>query len=621
MISLTLRIVSLFTLEEKRHFFYTFFASTITGLIQIASIGSIIPFVALLLNPDLVQSNTYFAYLYQVGGFESEKYFFLAAGTMVLLALIIGNASNALTIWYLTRFAWNFQMRLSASLFLANITKPYVHFVNRNSADITKNILVESAQVSQGILLPLTRMMANTLIISFIVVFLAWLSPAVTLMAALVFGMAYGLIYLLVRKPLKRLGERRLSVNTKRFRMVNQAFGSVKEVKLLGREKEFVEAYSRPAFIFARAMSTQSVISVVPRYIIETLAFGLLVIVLLYMLYMEVTMLSFLPVASAFALAGYRVIPALQIIYGAVNALRFNAPVLEAVEQDLQSSVTQSEARALQMPFERELRLDGVSFNYPGADRPSVRDINLVIPRRSFVAFVGQTGAGKTTVVDIILGLLRPDEGHLCVDDTNITENNLNSWQENLGYVPQEIFLLDDTVAANIAFGLPVERIDMAAVENAARIANIHDFILERMPNGYNSVVGERGIRLSGGERQRIGIARALYHDPEILVLDEATSALDRSTEALVHRAIVRAAAVKTVIVIAHRISTVESCDCIFLMRNGEIADRGTFHELLERNADFRQSADSVHAQKVVHTTGTENVGVTQTKISDREDS
>ncbi len=588
MISVTRRLLALLTKKEIRHFYGTLLTSVFAGMIQVASVGSVIPFVALLLNPELIQTNQNFAFIYEKLGFESNRIFFLFAGLMVLVALVLGNAFNAFTLWYVTKFSWDFQVRLSASLFYSIITKPYIHFVNRNSSDIAKNILVESTQIAQGVLLALTKIISNSLITFCICVFLFWLNPLITFIVVLVFIIAYAFIYVVVRRPVKRIGEHRFTVNTKRFNSVTQAFGSLKEVKLLNKETEFVDIYSNSAYTFARTITLQAVLSLVPKYIIEALAFGLLVVIILYMLYFDVSMQMFLPIASGFALAGYRILPALQGIYVAINTIRFNAPVLDAVEQDLLLDEYHDSRYIVSMPFKNNLKLVDASYTYPGSDKASVKNLNLEIPRQSFVAFVGKTGAGKTTIVDILLGLIVPDRGRYYVDGVEINKTNIKSWQANLGYVPQEIFLLDDTIAANIAFGVPSTDIDMLAVEEAAKIANIHEFISISLPDGYCTRVGERGVRLSGGERQRIGIARALYQDPDILVLDEATSALDSATENIVHNAIARTAEIKTVIVIAHRLSTVRDCDTIFFLKNGQIEDQGSFDELCDRNTEFR---------------------------------
>jgi ABC-type multidrug transport system fused ATPase/permease subunit len=306
-----------------------------------------------------------------------------------------------------------------------------------------------------------------------------------------------------------------------------------------------------------------------------------------------------LPLIALYAFVGMRLMPALQQVFGAFAKLRFGQPALEALHRDLVEAEqagapltagVRTETHKV-LPLKESIALDGIVYTYPQADKPALNNLSLTISARSTVGFVGSTGAGKTTAVDLILGLLEPQQGHLKIDGQPVNGKALRAWQRNIGYVPQSIFLTDDTVAANIAFGVPLSKIDQIAVERAARIAELHDFVINEMPKGYGTLVGERGVRLSGGQRQRIGIARALYHDPEVLVLDEATSALDNLTEKAVMDAVHNLGHRKTIIIIAHRISTVKECDSIFLLENGEHRGQGTFEELTEINERFRAMA------------------------------
>jgi ABC-type multidrug transport system fused ATPase/permease subunit len=291
-------------------------------------------------------------------------------------------------------------------------------------------------------------------------------------------------------------------------------------------------------------------------------------------------------------MATMRLLPSLQQIYFGMVTIRSAGPVLDVIVADFASSpppLPDPEPDAPPMKLERELALDGVSFAYDSTDRPTLQGVDLTIPARATVGIVGGTGAGKTTLVDLVLGLLSPASGAIRVDGTTLTPDNLRSWRGSIAYVPQTIFLTDDTIAANIAFGVPKAEIDMAAVEHAAQVAALHDFILSDLPAGYETRVGERGVRLSGGQRQRIGIARAMYRDPTLLIMDEATSALDNVTEREVMEAVQRIRGDKTIILIAHRLSTVRSCDTIFLMERGRLLAQGSYDTLLATSAVFRR--------------------------------
>jgi len=306
---------------------------------------------------------------------------------------------------------------------------------------------------------------------------------------------------------------------------------------------------------------------------------------------------AILPVMALYAFAGSRLLPALQAVYKALSALRFGKPALDTLYLEFTEvgfgTASHGDApapvRSGKFALEDRLEFSNVSYIFPNAEAPALKDISVTIKARTTVALVGSTGAGKTTLADVILGLLPPSSGDVRVDGVSLTAENIPSWQCNIGYVPQHIFLADDTVAGNIAFGVPIEEIDHSAVERAARIAEVHDFIVSRMAEGYQTFVGERGIRLSGGQRQRIGIARALYHDPDVLVLDEATSALDNLTERAVMDAVHNLGHRKTIIIIAHRTSTVRECDRIFMLQHGSLTGEGTYDEMLESNEQFRR--------------------------------
>jgi ABC-type multidrug transport system fused ATPase/permease subunit len=378
----------------------------------------------------------------------------------------------------------------------------------------------------------------------------------------------------------------------------------------MGREAHFLQRYEPAANVFAQTMATSQVLGQVPRYAIEGLGFGVIMGAMLFLLANGHGLQAALPMASAFVVAGYRLLPALQNIYQGFAQWRFNQSVIDTLQDDLagreqpraeftgqrpgRPNAVSSVDSETTLAFEEAIELRNVTYTYPMSDTPSLHDISLTIPRNSFVALTGATGAGKTTLADIVLGLLEPSSGCLCVDGKTVDSENRSEWQAKLGYVPQDIYLTDSTIASNIAYGLAEEETDFTAVERAARIANIHDFILQNLPDGYDTVVGERGVRLSGGQRQRIGIARALYHDPSVIVLDEATSALDNETERRIVDELDAMRGGRTLIVIAHRLTTVQKCHEVFVLDNGRIAARGGYSDLVARSAEFRKLAQAV---------------------------
>lgn len=603
------QVLAMFSPAERLRFLGVLAAMLTMGILQMVGIGVVMPFVSLLSNPDHVHSNAFLQWLYDTLGFASVNSFLIFIGSILLFVLVASNAVIALTLWLMLRFSWSVQKRISVRLLRGYLNQPYEAFLMRNSAETAQNIIIESRQFASGVLMPMMKSLAFGITAVMIVGFLFWLQPVIALIVVLVFGGSYLLVYLTVRRALLRIGRRRMAANTDRFKAVAEAFGSVKEVKVLNREERFLERYEPAAEVFANTRATSAALEQVPRFAIQGLAFAIVMAAMLYLLASGTGLQSALPLASAFVLAGYRLLPALQNVYQGFAKWRFNQSVLNTLTRDLKAheptehaswgAASMSEAtdniaeQGEKLPFEHAVEIRNLTYHYPGADTPSLDDVSLTIPRNSFVALTGATGAGKTTLADIILAVLTPTAGEIRIDGTQLTESNRSQWQANIGYVPQEIYLTDSTIASNIAYGLPRNAIDQEAVERAARIANVHDFIVNKLPDGYKTLVGERGVRLSGGQRQRIGIARALYHDPSVIVLDEATSALDNETERRIVNELDAMRGGRTLIVIAHRLTTVQKCHEVFMLDDGRIVARGSYDELIRQSAEFGQLADA----------------------------
>jgi ABC-type multidrug transport system fused ATPase/permease subunit len=571
--------------------------SVLSGFAQMVSVGSVVPFVGVLVSRNAPGADDGITgrLLETLPNVDGDGALFLLGG-VVLVALLLANGLLATTQWLLIRFAWSLQFRMSRRLLVRYLDQPYAAFLARNSAESSKNVLNEVGRLANAVIVPLLRVVAFSVTGIFLMATLLWANVIMTIAVAVLLGGGYALLYRVVRTRLSRAGARRLAANTQRYKAINEAFGGIKEIKLLGREPYLLDQYAEPAYRFARAESTQQILIQIPRYALEILAVS--VVLLLALALSSGSIEDEAPLLALYAFASIRILTFMRQIYQGVGSLRFNAVVVDTVYDDMLADADGSTVmlsverpKQEQMPFEHVITLKDVSFQYENAPQPSIESITLEIPKQGFVALVGSTGAGKTTLADIILGLLRPQQGQLLIDGVAVDDANLRAWQNNLGYVPQDIFLVDDTVEANIAFGIPAELRDHDAVEAAARIANIYEFITQEMPLGFGTVVGERGIRLSGGQRQRIGIARAIYRDPGVLVLDEATSSLDQSTEAAVHQAITQVAAAKTVILIAHRLNTTEGCDTLYLLDHGRLVSEGTYESLLKNNERFRAMA------------------------------
>jgi ATP-binding cassette, subfamily B, bacterial PglK len=393
----------------------------------------------------------------------------------------------------------------------------------------------------------------------------------------------------------------RAECDNRRYRAVSEAFGTLKELKVLRREGYFLRAFEEPTRDFFRHQERAQLFSELPRHVVETMAFGGMVMVALLLLQEHQGVSGALPLVGLFAVAGYRLLPAVQSFYKCCSHLRYYRGSVETVYRECVPILQQEEGagdlrvwtpgEGARLPLRHEIMLEGLSFSYPRSSRSAVSDVTLRIPARSRVGFCGRSGSGKTTLVDLVLGLLQAQAGAVRVDGVVVNEANRPDWQRNCGYVPQQIYLTDDTIRRNIAFGIPPEVIDDTLVRAAARLANLDAFIEEELPEGYETMVGENGVRLSGGQRQRIGIARALYHDPEVIVLDEATSSLDSETEAAIMEAVKALAGRKTILMIAHRLSTIRQSDLVVFMDSGAIRASGTFDELLSSDESFLRLA------------------------------
>jgi ABC-type multidrug transport system fused ATPase/permease subunit len=466
------------------------------------------------------------------------------------------------------------------------LDRPYTFFLNRNSTELSKNVLSEINQVTTGVILPLLQAVARLLVLIALFSLLLFVNYVVAIATVLLFGGSYLLIFLLIRGRMTVAGKLRFEANKKKYSTVANAFGGIKEIKLLNNADFFLRDTVESLDIYAKNQVTHQIYSLVPRYLLEAIAFGSIVLYMLYVNNGSTDLSASIPSLSLFAIVGFKILPALQNIYGAFTKVKFFSKTALHLCEDYVVSAKKKQVEAgAELILKKDIEVKNLSFKYPGTEKIIFNDLTFVIKANTTVGFVGTTGAGKTTLVDILMGLLVSDAGQIMVDGQQITEENIDSWKARIGYVPQRIYLSDESITRNIAFGIPDTLIDQARIERAAAKAQIHDFIISELPHGYQTKVGERGIRLSGGQAQRIGIARALYRNPAVLVLDEATSALDNMTEAEIMKTIKSLNGKCTVLMIAHRLSTIEDCDKIIFLENGKFSAEGNFQELLKHEA------------------------------------
>lgn len=571
----------------------------VMAFLDMLGVASILPFIAVLANPSLVETNPMLSWGYKFSanlGVNSTEQFLFFLGMLVFILLIFSLVFKALTTYAQTRFALMREYSIGKRLVEGYLHQPYSWFLNRHSADLGKNILSEVGNVISGALVSVMTLMSQITVAIALLVLLLVVDPLLAISVGLILGIAYGGILALMSSWLIRLGQVRIQANQERYTVLSEAFGAAKEVKVGGLESAFISRFARPAESYAKGQATAQVITQMPRFALEAIAFGGMLLVILYLMAQSGSFATALPIITLYAFAGYRLMPALQQIYGAFTQLKYATPALKALHADLMSlnPIEVYKKIVLPVPLEKSIELKDVHYSYPNSSIAALSGVNLSIPSRSIVGLVGATGSGKTTSVDLILGLLDPQKGNLFVDGQVIDSGNRREWQRCIGYVPQQIYLADDSISANIAFGVNRQEIVQQAVENAAKIANLHDFIIKDLPDGYSTTVGERGVRLSGGQRQRIGIARALYHNPSVLILDEATSALDNITERAVMDAVNNLGHNITIILIAHRLSTVRQCDQIYLLENGQIKASGTFEELSMQSNLFQKMTGTI---------------------------
>ena len=591
------KLYSLLEARERRRGFLVLVILVVVAFFETMGVASIMPFMAVLANPEVLETNAYLARAYEILGFTSTQAFMVFLGFFFLTLLLLSLALRALGTWAQLRFAHNRIYTWGARLVGGYLRQPYEWFLNRHSSNLATSVLAEVGQVVHSALFPAMKIIASLLVAICLMALLIIVDPWLAIGMGGFLGGGYALIYFATRRRLKRIGAERRRANQERFHVVQEAFGGVKDLKLASLEESAVQRFYAPSRRMARNMITAGLISEIPSLGIQGLLFGGMLLVVVYLLSAHGDLQSATPVIALYALAGYRLMPALKSIYSEFTHIRFSEAAVDALAEDFGTLRTRplprDQVAGDRLPLARLLSVENVNYRYPGASRQALQDVSLDVEAFTTVGLVGSTGSGKTTLVDIILGLLRPESGVIRVDGEAIEDESIRRWQRSLGYVPQQIFLSDDSVAANIAFGRGSKDIDMAAVVQAAKVANLHDFVVSELPDGYLTKVGERGVRLSGGQRQRIGIARALYHDPDVLIMDEATSALDNITERAVMEAVHNLGHRKTIILIAHRLSTVRHCDCIFLLEHGRLEAKGSYDELVATDERFRSMAAS----------------------------
>ena len=588
-------LFNLLTPSQRKRFYVLQIFVAIMAVVEIFGVASMIPFMAVVGDMSQLQEDTLIAQIYKSSGITSESQFVFILGVFVLLALSISTIISMFTIWKLSIFAHQIGTEIADRLYTHYLKQGWLFHASGSSAQLTKKIATETIRVTANILVPLMHMNSKILLVFLLSLSIFIYNPKVAMIGISIFVVTYIILFRIVRMRLASFGKATSDVTEQRFRLMNEGFGGIKDVLLLGRDADFIGRFNKTGNILAYSQGTANAIIQAPRYLVELIAFGSIILLILYlMISYEANLGIILPILSIYAVGAIKLLPAFQQIYGSIGVIKANLAAFDSIREDLNNSFrVEPKKQIIEKKYlnpKQQISLKNIAFTYPNKEEPTLNQLSMTIPANSVIGVVGPSGAGKSTLIDIFLGLIEPQEGQLIVDHTIINGQNRRSWQNSIGFVAQSIFLSEGTIAENIAFGISHDQIDLEQVQKVIKLAYLDEFI-QTLNDGIDTRVGERGVQLSGGQRQRIGIARALYHKAEVIVFDEATSSLDGVTEKMIMDAIHDFSGQKTIILIAHRLKTVQKCDKIFFINNGKVDDQGTYQELLENNEHFKNMA------------------------------
>ena len=588
-------LLYLLTPSQRKRFYVLQIFVAIMAVLEIFGVASMIPFMAVVGDMSQLQEDTPIAQIYKSSGITSESQFVFILGVFVLLALTISTIISMFTIWKLSIFAHQIGTELADRLYTHYLKQGWLFHASGSSAQLTKKIATETTRVTANILVPLMHINSKILLVFLLSLSIFIYNPKVAMIGISIFVATYIILFRIVRTRLASFGKATSDVTEQRFRLMNEGFGGIKDVLLLGRDADFIGRFNKTGNILAYSLGTTNAIIQIPRYLVELIAFGSIILLILYlMVSYEANLGIILPILSIYAVGAIKLLPAFQQIYGSIGVIKANLAAFDSIREDLNNSFrVEPKKEIIEKKYlnpKQQISLENIAFTYPNKEEPTLNQLSMTIPANSVIGVVGPSGAGKSTLIDIFLGLIEPQEGQLIVDHTIINSQNRRSWQNSIGFVAQSIFLSEGTIAENIAFGISHDQIDLEQVQKVIKLAYLDEFI-QTLNDGVDTRVGERGVQLSGGQRQRIGIARALYHKAEVIVFDEATSSLDGVAEKMIMDAIHDFSGQKTIILIAHRLKTVQKCDKIFFINNGKVDDQGTYQELLENNEHFKNMA------------------------------
>ena len=560
---------------------------SIGSLANIFGIALIMPLLALMSDPSLATSNPKFKFVYELCGFHDVFTYVVATGVASFIMVVVNSFFSIYTIWKSSEVVQEVKSSLTKVMYERYLKKPYSYFLMRNSSSLISNLFVLIPNVSEKYVLPGIEIISGLISSLTVASFIVFVNPVIASIISFGFGGSYFLIFKYLKKRMVENGKRIVQINDSMVKQANETFGGIKDIKIRQNEGHFIASLSAKLQEKAKKSSYNYAMSHTPKYILDLLAFGGIVLAIVIVYSMGHQVQKMIPLLAMYVYAGYRVMPSLQKIFYGMSSVKSASADVDQIyssihDCDLEEMDNSKSKKDITIPFKHSFLMKKLSFSYPNSEKKVLDSIDFRVDKNEVVGVIGKTGAGKTTLIDVLLGLLNPVSGKIVVDNTTIVNKAQQSaWKKKVGYVPQNIYLCDASIKENIAFGELKDKINDLKVKECAKMASISSFIETELPDRYETKVGERGVRLSGGQVQRIGIARALYRDPSFIVLDEATSALDGVTESDVMSSIYKMKRKVTMVVIAHRLSTLQSCDRVYELKEGR---------LLETDSCFKDS-------------------------------
>ncbi|MDM8542144.1 ABC transporter ATP-binding protein [Desulfococcaceae bacterium HSG9] len=597
MVELLNKLAFLIDKKSKRKAVYMLGIMLFGAGFEAIGVGLIFPFISLMSNPDLLDTNEKLNWLFALSRLESHQQFVMVMAVVLFALFLLKGVYIAFMNYAQFSFAFKNQVMLSRRLFSYYLQSPYALHIQRNSSELLKNVNSESLWVFHHVMVPCLTVVSESIVLLFISSLLIWTAPVATLTSLLLLGCSSSLFYWKIRKKARMFGKKQQFHMGKMIQWVNQGIGGIKDVKIKRKEKYFVCEYTISSEAYAHANIYLKTVSVIPRLFLEVIGIGSILLLSIFIIAKGQDIGTFIPYLGLFAMAAMRMIPSVNRIISSLTGMRFFAASVDAVYGDL-ANIEQLKKGSSERTepgncnpiamsvFKDRIEIRQVTFYYPKRENAVLKNISLKIAKGSLVGFAGTSGSGKSTLIDVILGLMDPQKGCVLIDNKSI-KKNLISWQQRIGYIPQFVYLLDDTIRRNVAFGELDSEIDDNKVWQSLQTAKLATFVQD-LTKGLNTIVGENGVNLSGGQKQRLGIARALYKNIDTIVMDEATSALDAETESKISNEVFQLKGKKTILMVAHRLTALANCDCIFLLKHGEIANYGTFEQLKNSDTYFQ---------------------------------